>query len=67
MERLADRLDLEHLKKISAVCMSDPERVEYRAQDQGQGEEEGEGEEVVDVSQTLSEMTSELGKEWCGR
>ena len=28
VERLADHLDLEHLKKISAVCMSDSERVD---------------------------------------
>ena len=27
MERIADHLDLEHLKKISGVCVSDPDRI----------------------------------------
>lgn len=53
VERIADHLDLEHLKKISGVCVSDPDRV-LRA----------EPDEDEMLSQSFSEFTSspsELG------
>ena len=52
VEKIADHLDLEHLKKISGICVSDPERII-------QEEHEDEG-----LSQSLSQITcspSELG------
>ena len=57
MERVSDHLDLEHLKKISAVCVSDPEGA---MQIGSEGEEQGEG-----PSQPLSQdmgSPSELGE-----
>ena len=61
MERVSDHLDLEHLKKISAVCVSDPEG---GMQIGMEGEGQGEG-----PSQPLSQAMgspSELG-EYCNQ
>ena len=58
IERVADHLDLEHLKKISAVCISDPEKlVEQNVQ--------VEQDPVSSITQSLSQMPtspSELSK-----
>lgn len=53
MERIADHLDLEHLKKISGVCVSDPDRILHAEPDEDEM-----------LSQSFSEFTSspsELG------
>ena len=55
VERFADHLDLQHLKKISGVCMSDPERLVSAECDSGITEGDG-----VGLSQITSSPT-ELG------
>lgn len=58
VEKFAHQLNLEHLKKISSVCVSDPERlisVQY------EGRAATEGEKSLGLSQ-LNSSPTELGK-----
>ena len=59
VERIADHLDLEHLRKISAICVSDPELMAPPAMGGGETEEEEMEESGSNLS--LSQMPSELG------
>lgn len=57
VERIADSLELEYLRKISGVCVSDPDRITQPAASASEAEEDGEM-----AMSPLAGSPSELGK-----